>query len=122
MPYWIVSVAVSVAMAVVAALAAFGDFGLGLVASLMILLIPLIWISFALRAKRLHDRNKSAWWLLIFYLLPAILDRVGEVAGGIAIVFLVASFALTIWALIELGFRRGTSGPNDYGPDPLAKA
>jgi uncharacterized membrane protein YhaH (DUF805 family) len=24
--------------------------------------------------------------------------------------------------LIELGFRRGTPGPNRYGPDPLAKA
>jgi len=22
--------------------------------------------------------------------------------------------------LVELGFRRGTAGPNQYGPDPLA--
>jgi uncharacterized membrane protein YhaH (DUF805 family) len=54
--------------------------------------------------------------------LPAILDRVGAVAGGIGIVFSLASFALTVWALIELGLLRGTSGLNDYGPDPLAKA
>ena len=85
-------------------------------------MIPPIWISFALAAKRLHDCNKSAWWLLVFCLLPAILDRVGAVAGGIGIVFSLASFALTVWALIELGLLRGTSGLNDYGPDPLAKA
>jgi uncharacterized membrane protein YhaH (DUF805 family) len=24
--------------------------------------------------------------------------------------------------LIELGFRRGTVGPNQYGPDPLANS
>jgi uncharacterized membrane protein YhaH (DUF805 family) len=33
-----------------------------------------------------------------------------------------ASVAISIWALVELGFLRGTSGPNDFGPDPLASA
>jgi hypothetical protein len=47
-------------------------------------------------AKRYHDRDKSAWWILIC-LLPII--------GG-------------IWQLIELGCLRGTEGSNDYGPDP----
>jgi uncharacterized membrane protein YhaH (DUF805 family) len=27
-----------------------------------------------------------------------------------------------IGLLIELGFRKGTAGPNPYGPDPLAPA
>jgi len=52
----------------------------------------------ALYAKRWHDRGKSGWWSLIL-LVPII--------GG-------------IWALIELGFLRGTDGPNQYGPDPIA--
>jgi uncharacterized membrane protein YhaH (DUF805 family) len=26
-----------------------------------------------------------------------------------------------IWLTIELGFLRGTAGPNDYGPDPLER-
>ena len=30
------------------------------------------------------------------------------------------SFAITVWAIVELGFLRGTLGPNRYGPDPLA--
>ena len=30
-----------------------------------------------------------------------------------------ASFVISIWALVEIGFLRGTVGPNAYGPDPL---
>jgi len=30
-----------------------------------------------------------------------------------------ASFVISIWALVEIGFLRGTVGPNQYGPDPL---
>ena len=35
--------------------------------------LALIWINLALSIKRLHDRDKSAWWLLLFYGVPAIL-------------------------------------------------
>ncbi|MEO1397450.1 MAG: hypothetical protein AAFU56_01120, partial [Pseudomonadota bacterium] len=28
-------------------------------------------------------------------------------------------FGLSIWALVDLGFLRGTDGPNEYGEDPL---
>jgi uncharacterized membrane protein YhaH (DUF805 family) len=26
-----------------------------------------------------------------------------------------------IWLLVECGFLRGTEGPNNYGPDPIAE-
>jgi uncharacterized membrane protein YhaH (DUF805 family) len=81
--------------------------------------IPLLWIGLALGAKRLHDRNKSAWWLILFYLVPGVLDSIGEQFGGASLVFSLAAFALSIWGLVELGFLRGTVGPNQYGPDPL---
>lgn len=61
-----------------------------------LLYIPLIWISLALQAKRWHDRDKGAIWLLI-NLVPVI--------GG-------------LWALIECGFLDGTPGPNRFGPSP----
>ena len=57
-----------------------------------------IYPSVALYAKRWHDRGKSGWWSLIL-LVPLV---------GV------------IWWLIECGFLRGTEGPNQYGPDPLA--
>jgi uncharacterized membrane protein YhaH (DUF805 family) len=36
-------------------------------------------------------------------------------------VFIMAVGLVTIVMLIELSFRRGTRGPNKYGPDPLVK-
>lgn len=31
-------------------------------------------------------------------------------------------FVVTVWFVVELGFFRGTPGPNAYGPDPLEAA
>jgi uncharacterized membrane protein YhaH (DUF805 family) len=84
--------------------------------------------------KRLHDRNRSGWWLLLFYIAPGILIAIGAViwlvgiagessgAGGIGTVFVLAGAAISIWAFVELGCLRGTVGPNQYGPDPLEQA
>ena len=47
-----------------------------LVAMAVVVLIPwLLWgFSFT---KRLHDRDKSAWWLMVFYLVPGVLGQLG---------------------------------------------
>ena len=86
-----------------------------------IVIIPTFLASLALAAKRLHDRDKSAWWLLLFYLVPAVLDAtaqaLGEATGALVLTLLGA--AISIWAMIELGFLKGTQGPNRFGPDPL---
>jgi uncharacterized membrane protein YhaH (DUF805 family) len=119
MPYWLVSLAMMIAMGAVLAMLAVGGF-LESAAPLLILLVPLIWIGTALAVRRLHDRNKSAWWLIIFYVLPGIMESIGRAAGDAEIAFSIASLGLSIWALVELGFLRGTIGPNHYGPDPLA--
>jgi uncharacterized membrane protein YhaH (DUF805 family) len=74
----------------------------------------------AVGAKRLHDRDKSAWWLALFYLGPAFLGAIGDAAGGAGIIFQIISLGISIWAFIELGILRGTAGPNRFGPDPLA--
>src|SRR5262245_50245957 len=55
----------------------------------------LLWPSLAVAAKRWHDRDKSAWWMLIV-LVP---------------------FVGWLWFLIELGFLPGTPGPNRFGDD-----
>jgi uncharacterized membrane protein YhaH (DUF805 family) len=88
-----------------------------------ILFLVAFYISMAISAKRLHDRDKSGWWLLVFYGIPAVLNGIGELIGGAALyVFYIAAMAIYIWAFVELGCLRGTVGPNRYGPDPLAKA
>jgi uncharacterized membrane protein YhaH (DUF805 family) len=73
---------------------------LGPVAGIVLIILGLAvtWITIAVGIKRFHDRNKSGVWILIIFV---------PVIGG-------------LWYLIECGFLRGTPGPNDYGPDPLA--
>jgi uncharacterized membrane protein YhaH (DUF805 family) len=60
--------------------------------------IAIVWIGLAVSIKRWHDRDKSGWWVLI-----GLVPLIGP-----------------LWALIETGFLEGTSGDNEYGPDPLA--
>ena len=64
----------------------------------MVLMVISIWSNLAVQAKRWHDTDRSAWWILI-NLVPLI--------GG-------------LWALIVTGFFSGTPGDNRFGPDPLA--
>jgi uncharacterized membrane protein YhaH (DUF805 family) len=42
--------------------------------------------------------------------------------GDVGFVPHLASFAITVWAFVELGCLRGTVGPNRFGPDPLMPA
>ncbi len=60
-------------------------------------LIFMAWPSIAVQAKRWHDLNKSALWVLIIFI---------PIVG-------------VIWTLAESCFHRGTLGPNEFGPDPL---
>jgi len=86
----------------------------------------------AVVTKRLHDLNKSAWWLLIFVLLPAVLAAVGfqmigpnrsptSADAGAGSWFLFAAMCVYVWAIAELGGLRGTRGMNKYGPDLLGQ-
>jgi uncharacterized membrane protein YhaH (DUF805 family) len=122
--YWlflVITIGVVFAASVVGAAAASIP---GAVIAAIFASIVLIYPSLAVAAKRLHDREKSAWWLLVFYVLPAFLSGVSEATAseGAAFILSAASVVVSIWGLIELGFLRGTSGPNAYGADPLAAA
>jgi uncharacterized membrane protein YhaH (DUF805 family) len=94
-------------------------------AMLVVVLIPwLIW-GFVIHTERLHDRDKSAWWLLAFYGLPALLGPVarmvsfpGSLGATLHAMLALAGFALSIWGLFEIGCLPGTDGSNSYGPDP----
>ena len=103
-PYWTMAITTTVVfilllLLAVATLREYGlEFLLVTIAILVILYIPLIWIGLALGAKRLHDRDKSPWWLLLITI---------PVAG-------------VVWYVIECGFRRGTDGNNSYGADPIS--
>lgn len=82
----------------------------------------------AINIKRLHDRNKPAW-IMALYVIPVLLDPllvIGGLAGtpeapsAMRLVVMIATIIVGLWLLVELGFLRGTVGPNQYGEDPLA--
>ncbi len=82
--------------------------------------IGAMWAGCAIGIKRLHDRAKSGWWLLIFWVVPGILSGVGTAAGSsLGMLFSLASLGISIWGFVEIGCLRGTEGSNEYGPDPL---
>ena len=87
----------------------------------LIIFISGIWSGLAVGVKRLHDRDKSGWWILLFWLGPSILGNwqvvTPDLGGGL--VLSLAAGAIAIWGFIELGCLAGTPGPNQYGPDPL---
>lgn len=81
------------------------------------------WIHSAVTVKRLHDRDKSGWWYWFYGFVPPAsfiaataysAQRVWEPASILYIVALVT----LLYVLFELGFLRGTPGPNRYGPPP----
>jgi uncharacterized membrane protein YhaH (DUF805 family) len=62
--------------------------------------LGLAYVTLAVSAKRWHDRDKSAWWVLLGFV-----PIVGQ-----------------IWSLVELGFLRGTPGANRFGPATTSDA
>jgi uncharacterized membrane protein YhaH (DUF805 family) len=83
--------------------------------------------SFAVLAKRGHDRNVPTWVPGLFmagsvvFDLLVLLDLVGPTESPNTLFYVVGiSVGLVgLILLIDFGFRRGTVGPNRYGPDPL---
>lgn len=90
--YWLVYIVVFIALAIVQSIIHIA-FLTNLLA--LALLLP----NLGLGARRLHDTNRSAWWLLIG-LVPII------------------GWALLIWWYCEAG----TAGANQFGDDPKAGA
>lgn len=59
--------------------------------------IASFWPMLAAGAKRLHDREKSGWWQLLYFV----------------------PFLGALFLFVYLGFLKGTDGANRFGPDPL---
>jgi uncharacterized membrane protein YhaH (DUF805 family) len=76
----------------------------------------------AVSIKRLHDRNKSGWWMVPFIVATGVYGQFADRLGGsyAAAVLGFAVFILSIWGFVEMYFLKGTRGPNRFGPDPLA--
>ena len=121
-PYWLGTIAL-LSLVIIGVFGVMFLTGGGGVAAIGVIYLLLLWPTLAIGVKRLHDRNRSAWWLVVFYVVPTLLNVLGAGGDGDGVgatIFGLASLAISIWALVELGFLRGTVGANRYGPDPLA--
>jgi uncharacterized membrane protein YhaH (DUF805 family) len=81
-----------------------------------------LWVYAATSIKRLHDRHKSGWWMVAFFVVPGLYhqfeDRLGDSYTAAFLGPIVGVLAL--WGFIAMLCLKGTRGPNRFGPDPLA--
>jgi len=96
--YQLLQIAILAVLAAALAAAVLSEFAPAAAASIWIWYLFLLWPELAASVKRCHDRDHSGWFLLV-----SLIPIVGP-----------------IWLFVELGFLRGTVGPNKYGPDPRA--
>ena len=78
----------------------------------------------AISVKRRHDRNNNGYdaiALIVVGILYNLLQALGIITmgGPFQMIFGLVFLVLGIWVLVNLGFLKGTAGPNNYGPDPL---
>lgn len=103
---------------------AFGAAGIFMVLFWLALIVP----TLAVQTRRLHDTNRSGWWLAGFYLLYALYivvtmsaafaaEEGGMAMLGGAMLFGLAFLGYTI-VLLVFYCLPGTKGPNRYGHDP----
>lgn len=101
----------------------------GLVAFVLFIAGLVVW--FAAVTRRLHDRDKSAWYNFLFFGFPSVLQafkahKTGHAttlylfSGGTGSFLDLVCLGIGVWMIVELGLLRGTVGPNRYGPDTLA--
>ena len=113
--------------------------GLGIAA----LFIGLFWLAvfiptIAVQVRRMHDLDRSGWWIGGFYLIyllyavasfgligAAAASGDAEPSGALALVALsgIIGLAFLIYTIVLLVFfcMPGTKGANRYGPDPYGE-
>ncbi|MFN3624301.1 MAG: DUF805 domain-containing protein [Hyphomicrobium sp.] len=89
--------------------------------------IALLWPVTAMTVKRFNDTDRP-WWLgylfaplgVVLYLGPHLTRATGGVNPTSTLTIILPMAAYFIFAFIDNGFTRGTTGANRFGPDPLA--
>jgi uncharacterized membrane protein YhaH (DUF805 family) len=77
----------------------------------------------AASVRRLHDRDKTGWWVIPFVFVPGILDVIARKAPqDFALILALVALGLELWALFEIGLLSGTPGQNRFGPSALSSS
>jgi len=81
----------------------------------------LMWIFFAVSIKRLHDRDKSGWWMVPFFAVPGLYDQFADRLpdSPADMPLAMAAGALCLWGFVEMYCLKGSRKTNRFGADPL---
>jgi uncharacterized membrane protein YhaH (DUF805 family) len=92
-----------------------------------------MWINFALTIKRLHDRDRTGWWLVALYVVIILAIVLGVVTlmqpegqreplntAAVGAVF--AASVLMLWLFVEIGFLKGPKARIAMDPIPWPKS
>ena len=87
-----------------------------------------LWVYAATSVKRLHDRDKSGWWMIPFFVAARPLQPVWRSAwrldwpmGGDA-VRPCAPFVFSVWGFVEMYCLKGTTRAQPVRPRPAGAA
>ena len=81
-----------------------------------------LWIYLATAIKRLHDRDRSGWWIVPFFVVPGLFSQFSDLlpdSNWVLAIVLVMQISW-LWGFVEMFCLRGSLGSNRFGPDPLA--
>jgi uncharacterized membrane protein YhaH (DUF805 family) len=134
---WTISYIITISLALGGSSVGAGIFGF----LWFIYTLVIIWPAFATYIKRVHDRNKTGWFILIPVIPGILLGIVWGVAfigalssiasgsqagvgvlvgaGAFTWILLLVHTGISIWFFVEFGCLRGTIGVNRFGPDPV---
>jgi uncharacterized membrane protein YhaH (DUF805 family) len=129
--YWIVNIVAGLAVLTGAGLMLeprFADNIAILGVAVIVVLVGLPALA-AVSVRRLHDRNRSGWWMLLYGVLPGLFGPNVDGSGplfpmlpdAVNAALMLLSMGVSFWALVDLGILRGTGGPNRYGANPKEK-
>ena len=81
----------------------------------------LLWVYFAISIKRLHDRDKSGWWMVPFFVAPGLYNQFDDRLPDSYFMMLPALivFVLYVWGFVEMYCLKGSRKTNRFGADPL---
>jgi|SRR5437588_6394382 uncharacterized membrane protein YhaH (DUF805 family) len=82
-----------------------------------------LWVYLATAIKRLHDRDKSAWWAIPLVAIPALYNHFAKWLPDdfdLVVAISVLAFVFCIWGFVELYCLKGSRKTNRFGPNPLA--
>jgi uncharacterized membrane protein YhaH (DUF805 family) len=78
-----------------------------------VLFFAMLVAFFGIGVRRLHDRGKAGFWIILYYAAPLALAVGNDVAESTALIRIAQ--AIVVWSIIDLGILEGKPAGDRYG-------